>query len=151
MDKNQLSYLIKETLTGIDKYSIDALNLLLGTAAQESRFGHYIRQLGSGPALGIFQMEPNTFIDICNNYLFYKDELRKSILEECRVYLLVPEMLEYNLKVSICFARIHYLRFPEPIPNTVEEMAKLWKLRYNSPKGAGTVQEFIDNYRKYVL
>ena len=55
MDKNQLSYLIKETLTGIDKYSIDALNLLLGTAAQESRFGHYIRQLGSGPALGIFQ------------------------------------------------------------------------------------------------
>ena len=49
--------------------SQEAENLLMGTAAQESALGEYIRQLGNGPALGIFQMEPETFDDIVRNYL----------------------------------------------------------------------------------
>ncbi|HEV2650775.1 MAG TPA: hypothetical protein VGU69_05935, partial [Rhizomicrobium sp.] len=36
-----------------------ALNLLLGTAAQESG-GTYLAQYPTGPALGLWQIEPNT-------------------------------------------------------------------------------------------
>lgn len=58
MDKRQLRNLIRRVLIGIGGYSEEAENLLMGTAAQESALGEYIRQLGNGPALGIFQMEP---------------------------------------------------------------------------------------------
>jgi len=27
----------------------------------------------------------------------------------------------------------------------------MWKKYYNTPLGAGTVEEFIENYKKYVL
>lgn len=61
-DKNQFRSLILRVLTNVDPAlcSDAAVNLLLGTAAQESEFGKYIRQI-RGPALGVFQMEPATF------------------------------------------------------------------------------------------
>ncbi len=169
MYKKQLEDLITKTLKGIGKYSPEAVRLLLGTAAQESKFGYYIRQLNNGCALGIFQMEPATFKDICNRYLFYKYYLLIKILDECEISypersgyktkdlyvkkllsLLRPEYLEWNLKVAICFARVHYLRRPEALPFSVEEMAKLWKNAYNTILGSGTEEEFIENYKKYV-
>ena len=150
MDKGQLEALIVETLKGIGKYSPEAVRLLLGTAAQESKLGYYIRQLGSGPALGIFQMEPNTFYDICNRYLVHKKELRQKILVECNIMTLKPEMLVYNLKLAICFTRVHYLRKPAALPFDLKGMAEYWKLHYNTIFGSGTEKEFINNYKKYV-
>ena len=150
MNKDQLKNLIESTLKGIGKYSPEAVDLLMGTAAQESNLGYYIKQLGNGLALGIFQTEPNTFIDICNNYLRYRDSVRQSILKECRVHILEPEMLEYNLKVAICFARLQYLRQKGSIPTDIEGMAKYYKEHYNTPLGKATEEEFINNYKKYV-
>jgi hypothetical protein len=49
--------------------------LLLGTALTESGDMHYLHQLGNGPALGVYQMEPTTHEDIYDNYLKYKKEL----------------------------------------------------------------------------
>lgn len=150
MYKKQLENLITKTLKGIGKHSPEAVRLLLGTAAQESHLGFYIKQLGSGPALGIFQMEPVTFDCICNNYLKYKQDLRRKILVECDVITLKPETLEYNLKLAICFARIQYLRKPGSLPFEIKEMAKYYKLHYNTPGGKATEEEFIENYHKYV-
>ena len=150
-DKRQFSDIITRTLKGIGRYSPQARNILLGTAAQESDFGKYLRQLNSGPALGAFQMEPATFVDIRNNYLAYRPLLLSKILFTCGVIRLNSKMLEYNLKVAICFARLQYLRYPEPLPDSIDEMAWLWKKRYNTYKGKGTTIEFVKNYRKYVL
>ena len=50
-----------------------AEELLLGTALQESRLT-YLHQLGGGPALGLFQMEPGTHDDIWTNYLWNRPE-----------------------------------------------------------------------------
>lgn len=149
MDKNQFRALVEETLKEIGLYSKDAVNLLLGTAAQESRFGHFIVQMGGGPALGVFQMEPNTFRDIENNYLAYRDNLRSKIEGACGD--IKPEALVYNLKLAICFARIHYLRVPKPLPGSIYGMAEYWKEFYNTRLGKGTEEEFITNYNNFIL
>jgi len=60
MDKTQLRELIQVVLKEYDLYSRDAEELLMLTAAVESNLGYYIKQVGGGPALGIFQCEPDT-------------------------------------------------------------------------------------------
>ena len=151
MYKDQLRDLIERTLRGINKYSPEAVNLLMGTCAQESRLGVYIKQLSSGPALGVFQMEPFTFNDIVNCYLAFNESLAQKIKNECDVSIFKSEALEYNLKLAICFTRVHYLRFPEPLPNDLDGMARIWKKRYNTILGAGSEEEFIKNYERYLL
>lgn len=61
MDKKQLRELVTHVLKKYDLYSADAVELLMLTAATESNLGCYIKQVGGGPALGIFQCEPNTY------------------------------------------------------------------------------------------
>jgi hypothetical protein len=151
LNKAQFKELIEETLEEIGLCSTDAVNLLLGTAAQESGFGTYIEQLGNGPALGVFQMEPNTFKDHIANYLKYKKGLISKIKQSSNVDFFTPGLLKYNLKFAICMARIHYLRVPSAIPTDLSGYAKYWKDYYNTYLGAGTEEEFIHNYKKHVL
>ena len=151
MKKQQLRNLIKRVLVDLDLYSESAENLLMGTAAQESGFGEYIRQIGGGPALGIFQMDPETFKDIVKNYLKYKPELAKLVMSVSGVNALRYEYLEYNLALSIAMCRVHYLRVPEPMPGNLTGWAKYWKEYYNTRLGKGTEEEFIRNFKQHVL
>ena len=150
MNKDQLRELIEETLKEIGLYSKDAVNLLMGTCAQESHLGEYIKQI-KGPALGIFQMEPATFVDIEQNYFRYKKELYEKVKSKSRVSYLYSGLMVYNLKFAICMARIHYLRVPEKLPDSIEGYAAYWKKYYNTYLGAGTEEEFIHNYKRFVL
>ena len=151
MDKKQLRNLIKRVLIALDLHSESAENLLMGTAAQESGLGEYIRQIGNGPALGIFQMEPNTFRDIVQNYLQYKPELAKLAMSVSGVNALRSEYLEYNLALAICMCRVHYLRVSENMPENLVGWAKYWKEYYNTRLGKGTEEEFIRNFKNLVL
>ncbi len=151
MDKKQLRDLIKRVLVDLDLHSESAENLLMGTAAQESGLGEYIRQLGGGPALGIFQMEPNTFNDIVQNYLQYKPEMAKKVMAISGVNAFRSEYLEYNLALSICMCRVHYLRVPARISDDLTGWAKYWKEHYNTRIGKGTEKEFVRNFKKLVL
>jgi hypothetical protein len=151
IDKNQLRTLIKGILVNFDLHSGDAVNLLMGTAAQESHLGTYIMQQGGGPALGIFQMEPATEIDIWANYISGQPRLKEKIPEILgRKY---PNVfaLKTDLAYQIIMARIHYLRQAEPLPSDALGMARYWKKYYNTPKGKGTVEEFLLNYSRLVL
>ena len=149
--KEQLRDLVSETLKEIDLHSIHAENLILGTIAQESGFGTYIKQLGNGPALGICQMEPNTFRDIIDNYLYYKPSLLGKIIQSCKASHISPDYMVWNLRLSIIMCRIHYLRVPKPLPTDLSGYAKYYKQYYNTYLGAGTEEEYISNYKKYVL
>lgn len=151
MDRHQLKVLIAQTLKELGYYSEDAVNLLMGTCAQESALGKYVRQIGGGPALGIFQMEPDTFRDIRRNYLVHRPDLWRKVAEVAGVTQLRSDDLVSNLKLAICMARVHYLRVPEPLPDCIEGYAKYWKKWYNTPEGKGKVDEFIANYKSYVL
>lgn len=152
LDKYQFRELISDTLDEINLYSEDAVNLLMGTAAQESVFGTYLKQLKSGPALGIFQMEPNTYNDIVNNYLRYNIGLLNNIEDasQCEVEN-NSDNLVWNFKLAICMARVHYLRVKEELPKDLSGYARYWKQYYNTYKGKGTEEEFIRNYKKFVL
>lgn len=150
MNKVTLKSLITSVLKELNLHSDNAVNLLMGTAAQESHLGRYRKQLGGGPALGIFQMEPATFDDIVKNYLRYKPELAARIERVARISRFKAEDLENNDLLATCMARVHYLRVREAIPSDLEGWARYWKQYFNTPLGKGTEEEFIANYKRFV-
>ena len=137
-------------------------NLLLGTAAQESRMGKYLVQIGGGPALGIWQVEPNTNALVLNWLMENKPDLfttvrliRNRTAPPANVIVSADTnkaALQYNHCYCCAIARCLYFSIASPLPaeNDVEGMAHYWKIHYNSIKGKGTVEEFIANYKKYV-
>ena len=151
MNKKQLRDLVIRVLQDIELYSDDAVELILGTIAQESKGGEYIKQLGNGPALGICQMESATFKDIIDNFLQYKQDLARKIKYVSGVDGFKAKYLEYNLAFSIAMCRVHYLRVNESLPSSLDGWAKYWKQYYNTYLGKGTEEEYINNYKKYVL
>ena len=145
--------LIIDTLKKLEpeiKYSDDAVNLIEGTGAHESCGWKYRKQLGNGPALGLFQMEPATFNDICKNYLKYRPAIEAKIKQISHVSILSSIDLINNDRLAVCMCRVHYMRQKGAIPDSVEGYAEYWKDHYNTFIGDGTIEEFINNYQKYV-
>ena len=142
--------LVNDTLKALNLYTEDAVELVLGTAAKESYYFQKRKQDGGGPALGVYQMEPDTFQDICINYLAYKPDLKARIMKVSGVTELKAADLETNDVLATCMCRVHYLRVKEPIPVDLQGWASYWKKWYNTPKGKGTDIEFMRNYKKYV-
>jgi len=153
IDSKQLrEEIVQPTLRFLDLGNDDsAEELLLGTASQESHMGTYLKQLGGGPALGIFQMEPATFQDLWDNVINHREELREKVCD-FEKYNFASNSMVYNLKFACAMARVQYWRWPEklPEPDDIEGLAKYWKKYYNSIEGKGTVAEFILNYKKFV-
>ena len=141
---------VLESLNSFIPYSLAAENLLMGTCAQESRMGSYVHQV-NGPALGIFQMEPETEADIWANYLGYRTNLSKFVDRLCIESDCVDDLIG-SMPYAVAMARIHYYRAPSALPDadSVGQMANYWKLVYNTPEGKGTEAEFIHNYNRYV-
>lgn len=153
IDAKQLRHeVIRPVLTATGLWSASAENLLMGTAAQESACGKYLRQLGDGPARGVFQMEPATLDDIYANYLAYRSDLQGAV----DAYLIMSMSKADNLTVNLAYAalmcRVHYRRRPETLPdaNDVRGLAAYWKRFYNTVHGKGSEQEFVENYERYV-
>lgn len=150
--------IIYPTLHHLGLWSIAAENLIVGTISQESGGGYYIKQLGSGPALGICQMEPATHNDIWANYLVYHTALAEkagSLVSARHMNIVMPipnpnEMVT-NLAYSVAMCRIHYRRVKKPLPaaDDIPGLAAYWKRHYNTTLGDGTVAEFIHNYNEY--
>ena len=108
--------IVRPALQGVNLWSESSEVLLLGTCMTESNFGTYLKQIGSGPALGVYQMEINTHNDIWKNYL-HRSLLARHILEFSDIAFdfnssLMPDvgMLIYNLYYATLMARVDYLR-----------------------------------------
>lgn len=123
--------------------SESAVELLLGTCAAESDFGEFRRQVGGGPARGIFQMEPETFYWV-RNYCRHD----APILEGRDV-----ADLETDDELAIVAARARYRVIPVALPaaENIEGLALYWKFGYNTISGAGTIAKFLDKYKLYVI
>ena len=167
MCSEQLRDLICRVLTDSVMYSVEAQELLLMTAAVESNLGHYIRQV-KGPALGIFQVEPKTELDIIRNYVDYRKPLKimlgKRMIHGFADDALYP-LLETDLVYQILMARIHYLRVPEALPKAswlyfgednkkphplwIEDMANYYKTFWNTKLGKATPEKAIKAYERY--
>lgn len=144
--------IIQPTLRKMNMDGYAAINLLAGTMAQESYFGKYVKQLGTGPALGVYQMEPATHNDIVNNFIRFKPQLKRMMSETFGYKILEPERLIYDLQYATIFARLHYRRVRESLPAATDlpGLARYWKRYYNTHLGAGTTEEFIQNYNRFL-
>lgn len=154
---------VAPTLRTMGMYSESAVTLLLGTAAQESHF-KYLHQLGAGPAVSFYQIEPATAADVVLRYLQVRSGVREQFEKGFRVLNshaidwanvdleAIVLKLVTDLRFATAVARIKYLMIPAPLPKAddIPAMALYWKLYYNTMQGKGTEAEFINNYNRYV-
>ena len=151
IDVKQLrNYVIRPTLEKLDMWNLSAENLLVGTAAQESNIGSKLVQVPNGPALGIYQIEPNTDKDVWDNFLEFKASLALIVND-----LLIPGVnRRFNLIVNLAYqtaiARLVYYRASESLPESedIVGLAAYWKKYFNTPKGKGEPKQFIENYKR---
>lgn len=148
--------IVNDTLYKIDMHSDDAVALLMGTGAVESRF-EYLKQLHGGPARSWWQVEPATAVDNIFNYLKFRKPTWAKVSNACVGDLdmdilkfnnvRVEEMLEVNIAFAICMARIKYRRVPKALPDKldVEGQADYW-LKYYNAGGRGTARKYIDAF-----
>lgn len=153
---NLIDLVITPTLNRLGMASPNSVQLVASTIAHESSMGTYLAQ-NSGPALGIAQMEPVTHDDIWTNYLRYNPVIVDRIIDATWIVRNShepppSEYLLFNLKYAVAMCRIAYYRHPEPLPNygDMEGMANYWKKYYNTPQGAGTIEQFIASWKQYL-
>lgn len=173
MIAQQLSDLIiTPTLTGINLYSKESADLIIGTCKQESNLGYFIKQV-KGPAVGIYQCEPETFRDLWTNYLITTAKRRQLLNLTLTISQLPPIMEDYlphfheeellpmlmgNLIFATAICRIHYLRISELIPKYegdrteyIASLAAYYKKYYNTYKGAATMDQIIKNFDLVIM
>lgn len=152
-------FVVRPALEHLGLRSPAAENLVLGTAAHESGGFKFIDQVTSseaadplGPAIGLWQIEPATHDDLWRNFLAYRDPLAKKVLA-----LIAPEperhvQLATNLIYGAAVCRLIYYRAPQALPaaEDLASLAEYWKRFYNTPAGKGTIQQFVDDYKRYV-
>jgi hypothetical protein len=142
--------IIGPALKAIGLWSRAAEQLVLGTAIQESGLV-YLKQQGAGPALGFFQMEPQTHDDIWQNFLAYHSDLSQKVMRLGVPYIGIDRVSEMigNAYYAAAMCRVLYYRVPAilPPPGDVAAQASYYKQHYNTAGGAATVDQYIANWR----
>jgi len=150
LDKQQYKKcIINPVLRDMKAYSKKASALIWGTICQESAKGRYVKQLGTTGDIGAFgfiQMELATANDILKNYIQYRPNLLELVDKYYNKNLSLKQNLMGNLQFQVLMCRCHYLRVPEPLPNTVKEQALYWKKYFNTSKGRGKPADYERNY-----
>ena len=149
--KEFLESTLRPTLMGMDMHSRSAEKLLLMTAAHESGGFRHDRQIGGGPALSYYQIEPATLKDLYVNYLNFRSEQLKMMDRFLPEKNITPETALMVPVYSTAAARMIYYRVPEPLPDVEDdaEMARYWKTYWNTHLGKGTVEKFLDDWNRY--
>lgn len=151
-----LDYIIKPTheYMGGNYASKESSFLSLCTAAIESNCGEYIKQI-NGPALGPWQMEPDTHDDVWQNC----DNLSNNPLPlayRVKQLQLSPDNNPLNDLVvspmySCAMARLKYSMDPHPLPKLSGNkdldcinFFEYYKRVYNTELGASTYQKWVN-------
>tara|TARA_R100000353_G_scaffold9914_2_gene11118 strand:- start:8595 stop:9083 length:489 start_codon:yes stop_codon:yes gene_type:complete len=153
VNSNQIKDLIKDVCVQMgEKYAKqEALDIVYATGLVESKY-EYIEQIGTGPAKSFWQVEPETAVDNCRNFISKRPELLQvcsDILGIDPYYFIDAQpddwdwILRTNIAAGILHCRIKYWRVPEPIEKGEEGLAKYWKEHYNTAEGAGTIEHFL--------
>ena len=139
--RNIIGWALKET--GL--YSHEAADLVFRTGLVETGYNH-LKQMGGGPAVGFFQVEPATINDTIENYVKYRPELHKAIKklgfdENHSEYCVMS-----NIALQVVFCRLKYKRdkYALPLIGDLIGQAKYWKRVYNTKLGKGTIKHFME-------
>lgn len=147
--------IIVPALTALGLNSPSAVNLMLGTCAQESGLGQFIAQNGIGlkGGIGIYQMEKPTYLDLWNNHIVNSSSLKAKIRLLLGYEVMPPaERMATDLALATVMTRLYYFYIPQSLPNKDDIMglAAYWKDYYNTKLGKGTKEEFADAYYRLV-
>ncbi len=150
--------LVNMVLRGMGIWTKGSASLVLRTGAVESLY-HFRSALNEAPELGYWQIHPETANDILFRYLQRpsKADLKEK-LEDVLGYSLEwlradPERLNRQLRendiLGIALCRLWYGMAPYHIPraSNLWAQALLWKRWFNTDKGGGTVQMFVEKAR----
>lgn len=146
--------IIRPTLKDLKMYCEDAEELLVFTCAVESLGGTYLQQI-KGPALGIYQMEPETYYDIRLHFIPNQNQLKTILYVQFGLggYPHSEEYrLVYDLRFATAMARIHYARIPQSLPsaNDTQAVWDYYKAYYNTHRGGAQQNESIQKYHSYL-
>jgi len=147
-------YIVKPVLSALSEFDVRlgteaSVELLMGTAAQESSLGYHLNQLGGGPGAGIYSIEEGTEQDVWRYLRRKKNKGLRDIVKSFSSQT-GPEALRGNFYYSTAIARIKYWMIPDALPQEMHLQALYWKAYYNTEKGKGTSQEYVKNYEKLV-
>ncbi|RJO72878.1 MAG: hypothetical protein C4523_02585 [Myxococcales bacterium] len=162
--KQFTQFVIYPVLQNLGMWSPAASHLVLGTALVESNLHDIDQIIGSddgelGPALGIYQIEPQTHWDLYHNFLdlltgdeerdFKRQALKGSLL---RMLALSPPpevQLVTNLWYATAICRLIYYRRPEPLPpDSPAELARYYKLWFNTAEGKSSINKAIPHFER---
>lgn len=127
--------IVKPSLLSVCLHSDAAEVLVYGTGLLESNY-QYLVQI-KGPALGMWQMEPETHKDIKKWLnLRMNSALLDRLLASC-YYTALPaddQTLIHNLRYACLLARLQYFRVKTPLPRAddPEGLAKYYIVHYNA-------------------
>ena len=143
--QKSIKKIIKLALQHLDLDSEDARSLIYRTGKAESGYNTLI-QYGGGPALGFFQMEPNTALDIWDNYVMYRPKYREKLYALGFDDGALKFCLLSNIGLQAALCRLHYRRVPSALPkaDNLKAQAKYWKKFYNTEAGKGTIKHFME-------
>jgi hypothetical protein len=154
-----LVYVVRPTLAHLGLPGGEAAEkLVMGTAAHESGGFRSIDQVTGplpdrpGPAVGLWQMERLTFDDMWNRFLPMRPVTQAKVRELACPGLEPFGQLPGNLYFACAMCRIRYYErpftlTPDPPP---EQLARWWKVHYNSRLGKGREEDFLAAYRRLI-
>ena len=159
INPDHLRELIAHTLQGLATEigrhqicSLDAIELLVLTAAQETNAGTYLKQV-KGPALGIYQMEPRTYMGLVKGFIKKEDghKLFNAYLSSLSSHMTWQANMMYNLVHQTVMARLYYWSVSAPLPDhsDVEVLAEYYKKYWNTHMGKATVEQAMSKYKRY--
>jgi len=153
MDAHHLrTEIIRPTLLRIHLWSAAAEEILLMIAAHESHLGALgRRQVGGGPARGMYQMEGATHA-LCWRWLRKnRPAIALAILDLIEPAQPDAALLEKSDEYATAMGRVLLLSIPSPLPDAtnVEGMAVYAKRHWNGP-GKATPEKYASAYRLMV-
>lgn len=141
--------IIRPALHALGIWSPERECLVLGTGAHESGY-RYLKQVGGGPALGYWQCEPATHIDLWANYLRYRPVLAQPLNQLRNGEVADASLLRYPLYAA-ALCGVHYMRRLQghvfPPRDDAPLQSACWKQQYNSRLGRGTAQQALPHFQ----
>ena len=123
-----------------------AVEMIVETAIAETGLGQ-IEDKTVGAGMGLTQFDEMPFNDIKTRTMKLRPQIQKDL--KIDISLVNWDDLRFNPFLSLLFTRLHYWLKGDPIPATIEERAKYWKLHYNTKAGKGTVEHYLEMNKKF--
>lgn len=125
-----------------------AVYLLCETAAAETQFGTVPDRTRNGAGRGLLQHDKISFVDI-QQRASLADVAALDKAFDFDIRLVEWDDLNYSPLLSMTFGRLHYKLRPGAIPQALRARAEYWKRWYNTVKGKGTVEHYLESVARF--